>query len=626
MNAILYRISLLAAMVFFFSAEAVYTREARTAHNVMLRAVLVTEDWMPFASTDGWPGAVPTKESEFLKFYEAAIWEETASVHLYEFPNDYDLEYEFRLGVTDEQIVAYREQFAVRKYEGLPPAATPARSVFLKSAFEDIAAYLARIHPDSEHHLKYSGHGGPGGKLFGAEMHANHAGEFLKSWTQSLGRPLGVIDMGGPCNKGGFSDLDNFCAYARYYVASDLPNGGYDLDNWTAAKYYSTHVELHYHRLFAANENLVDVLKARVDLQRTRYENARNNLTTNRLPQANYLYSCSEFRAFSPDFKEFLGSRPPDYSPFVDLKRYMIDNGAPSNTIAKFNTVIVHSADNKDFFPWHVERNGILMPHPEDRIQSPDPVPTVSDGFSLQERTPVVRDAIVSEANLARIDVLNLSNKHIRFLKTGDFDGLTNLTTLFLNNNRLNTLPACIFDGLTKLKSLHLHGNTTDPLSLGVSLEMAGEGRFKAVVLTGAPFRLDLPINVVNGTITGGVTDIIIPAGRIESEPLTVTRITGTRGSVSLEIGVVPNLPDDVDESGVPRHKGYRLVKTEPLSLEIYAAVQATPDFNGDGQTDFADFLLFANAFGGTSEAFDLDESGRVDFADFIMFVAAFRL
>ena len=51
---------------------------------------------------------------------------------------------------------------------------------------------------------------------------------------------------------------------------------------------------------------------------------------------------------------------------------------------------------------------------------------------------------------------------------------------------------------------------------------------------------------------------------------------------------------------------------------------QAPTDFNGDGRTDFADFFLFADAFGGTDPRFDLDGSGRVDFADFFKFVDAF--
>ena len=50
----------------------------------------------------------------------------------------------------------------------------------------------------------------------------------------------------------------------------------------------------------------------------------------------------------------------------------------------------------------------------------------------------------------------------------------------------------------------------------------------------------------------------------------------------------------------------------------------ATTDFNGDGKTDFVDFFLFADAYGGTDPRFDLDGSGTVDFVDFFKFVDAF--
>ena len=224
----------------------------------MLRVVRVTTDWMPFASTDGWTQAVSVKESEVLKFYEAAIWEETSSVHFYEFPNDYDGLYGNRGSVTDEQKIAYREQFLIRKYTDIPAAWTDERSAFLRSTFSDVAAYLVNQYPDSEHHLMYSGHGGPGGKLFAAQLNVNHANEFLKSWTQALGRPLGVIDMGGPCTKGRFSDLDNFSDYAEYYIASDLPNGGYTMDRWTSQKHNATDPETQYHDLFSSSESLED--------------------------------------------------------------------------------------------------------------------------------------------------------------------------------------------------------------------------------------------------------------------------------------------------------------------------------------------------------------------------------
>ena len=47
-------------------------------------------------------------------------------------------------------------------------------------------------------------------------------------------------------------------------------------------------------------------------------------------------------------------------------------------------------------------------------------------------------------------------------------------------------------------------------------------------------------------------------------------------------------------------------------------------DFSGDGQVDFEDFFLFADAFGGADPAYDLDSSGQVDFADFFLFADSF--
>ena len=205
MNASAFRICILAVLAVLLSPPAghvalsgsqlsrTFQQTAPENHNVMLRVVRVTPEWMPYASTGGWTQAVSVKESDVLKFYEAAIWEETSSVHLYAFSNSYDAGYGNQAGVTvtDEQKIAHREQFLIRKYTDMPAAWTEERSVFLKSAFVDMASYLVNQHPDSEHHLMYSGHGGPGGKLFAAQLHENHANEFLKSWTQTLGRTIG---------------------------------------------------------------------------------------------------------------------------------------------------------------------------------------------------------------------------------------------------------------------------------------------------------------------------------------------------------------------------------------------------------------------------------------------------
>ena len=367
----------LALMVIISLPEAGKAAPLTKSHNLMLKVERVEKERVTFSSF------TPTldislRESEFLKYYEVIIWEETSSVHFYEFPNDFNSWYGYditsvdedgfplglrRNDVTDDQKISYREQFLVEKFTDMPKPWTDASSDFLKSAFMDIASFLVNRHPASEHHLKYNGHGGPGGRLFAGLMQADHAYEFLEFWSQSLGRPLGVIDMGGPCNKGSFADLDNFCDSARYYIASDLLNGGYSMDEFTWAKREEVWPLAQYHNLFSTNKTLDEVLKGRIDLKRKAYEYSRNNMITNRVAQANYLYSCAAFRAFSPGFGAFLGKAGVNFHILDDLYQYMIENNAPDTLVEQFNYVILHKADNKDFFAWRDARHGMLMPH-----------------------------------------------------------------------------------------------------------------------------------------------------------------------------------------------------------------------------------------------------------------------
>ena len=60
------------------------------------------------------------------------------------------------------------------------------------------------------------------------------------------------------------------------------------------------------------------------------------------------------------------------------------------------------------------------------------------------------------------------------------------------------------------------------------------------------------------------------------------------------------------------------------------AAAALTPDFNGDGRVDSADFVLFTAQFGlrqgdpGYDAWYDLDGDGTIGFGDFLMFGSAF--
>ena len=330
--------------------------------HVILRVVQVTEDWVPFSDASGWTQAVLQKESDVLRYYEAAIWEETDSVHLYAFPNDYDGLFGLRReNVPDADVIGYREQHAISVHSDMPEAWGDRRSDFLRIAFEDFVSRLVERHPEADHHLMYSGHGGPGGALFAGQLKHDDADVFLATWTRLLGKPLGVIDMGGPCNKGAYEDLANFCRHASYYVASDLPNGGYSEDEWTSEKHHETDPETQYHRLLASNETLEEALIERVELRRKKYEYSMNNQIRNQVEQANYVYSCARFNDFSEAFESFVDGTTIQ-APADDLYQLMLDYSAPPALLDRFRDVFVHGVDNRDFFEWKVTANGMLSP------------------------------------------------------------------------------------------------------------------------------------------------------------------------------------------------------------------------------------------------------------------------
>ena len=66
------------------------------------------------------------------------------------------------------------------------------------------------------------------------------------------------------------------------------------------------------------------------------------------------------------------------------------------------------------------------------------------------------------------------------------------------------------------------------------------------------------------------------------------------------------------------------------LACVGYASANTTPDFNGDGEVGFADFLAFIETFGSHQgdekyqERFDLDSDGEIAFSDFLIFSNAF--
>ncbi len=226
-----------------------------------------------------------------------------------------------------------------------------------------------------------------------------------------------------------------------------------------------------------------------------------------------------------------------------------------------------------------------------------DDTPSVSTMLAVSERTPEVRDAIVAtipnvniaadvtDDHLATIISLDLRRTGITQLKTGDFSGLTGLTNLNLYDNMLESLPVGIFEGLTSLTTFRLGGNLTDPMPLIVSLQQVAADQFQAIVHTGAPFNVVLPIEVTNGITSNGETTITIPQGSLKSDAFTVVS-TSTSEAIGVSIGTLPSLPAN--------HYGYILARsavcsrTSQVADAIAAAVSGASDCNNVTDVDLA--------------------------------------
>ncbi len=109
----------------------------------------------------------------------------------------------------------------------------------------------------------------------------------------------------------------------------------------------------------------------------------------------------------------------------------------------------------------------------------------VPDFTPVSDRTPQVRDTIVAlvpgvnsandvtAAHLALIINLNLSNQNITTLKTGDFDGMSSLTSLALYKNKLKRLPEGLFSDLSSLEKLDLGSNALSSLPEGLFSDLS---------------------------------------------------------------------------------------------------------------------------------------------------------
>ena len=173
-------------------------------------------------------------------------------------------------------------------------------------------------------------------------------------------------------------------------------------------------------------------------------------------------------------------------------------------------------------------------------------------------------------SGLPSLSRVELSGNSLNALPSGLFAGASGLLALTLSDNRLEELPDSLLNGLSSLRTLWLHGNGTDPMPVEISLASVEGGRVKATVSTGAPFKIEVPLTIENGTIEGDST-ITIPAGSLESASFTVNP---GEGGATVDVGTLPSPPGNrtfTSSRGTTRlaHYGYRLTRSPNLPLTV---------------------------------------------------------
>ena len=149
-------------------------------------------------------------------------------------------------------------------------------------------------------------------------------------------------------------------------------------------------------------------------------------------------------------------------------------------------------------------------------------------------------------SGLTALEEVKLNGNELSSLPGTVFSGLTALNKLYLQDNNLITLPDGLFTGVT-LGTLHLSRNSTNPMELTVTVEKVGTDQVRAKVLAGAPFAVNIPVTLANGTLTGSVMELSVAAGEVYSEPVTMTRTAGTTTTATVDVDLTtqPTLPTD---------------------------------------------------------------------------------
>ena len=211
---------------------------------------------------------------------------------------------------------------------------------------------------------------------------------------------------------------------------------------------------------------------------------------------------------------------------------------------------------------------------------------------------------------------------------------MANLITLDASNRNIRDLDLTGLEFATSLTELNLVGNSLSSTSITTHIPALQNRGVK--VLFGIPATL---VNIsddeqkgVPGAVLGPplVVEVRDQDGNVLEGATAMFAVTAGDGSLSVETAMT----DSRGRVSSVLTLGNSL---EPITVSVLVAgidqpvtfsvkAMATPDFDGDGDVDFADFLLLLAQIGFSEEdegyeaRFDLDGDGTIGFADFLIF------
>ena len=181
--------------------------------------------------------------------------------------------------------------------------------------------------------------------------------------------------------------------------------------------------------------------------------------------------------------------------------------------------------------------------------------------------------------------------------------------------------------------TIDIHSN--DPENAAIRLTITGSVTAIPVPVIGlGQESLTLGEIDLGNSVTKTVTIINTGTG-----PLTVTDIRSYIAGLAFsetQFTIPPGSSHDITVTFDPQAEGpiagtIDIHSNDPENAAIRLTITGSiigprkrSDFDNSGKIDFADFLLFARAFGTANPTFDLNNSGSVDFPDFLIFVAHF--